>query len=284
MIDQLANQGFAIESACETLGVARSGYYAHRQQQPSPRRQHELALLPWIEHYFWLHRRRYGVRRLHRELNRHGHVCGRDQVRRLLQELGLKAIQPRSFQPRTTNSRHTLGYSPNLLLEAGMPCHINRVWVDDITYLPKKSGGFLYLALLMDLFSRRVVGWSVEEHMEESLVVTALRHALRQRQPQAGLIHHTDRGGQYAGRQLRALLLRAGLKQSMSAADDDYGNVFMESCFSTLKRELPSERFTTREQAQRILSDYLDRYYNTKRLHSSLGYVSPAEFERQHAS
>ena len=192
--------------------------------------------------------------------------------------MGLEAIQPKSFRPRTTQSRHRLGYSPNLLLESPMPCSVNRVWVGDITYIPLIENGFLYLALLMDLYSRRIVGWELDASMKESLVISALRFAIAGRQPGPGLIHHSDRGGQYAGREYRGILARAGMLQSMSRADNCYDNAFMESCFGSVKRELEMERYQTEAVARREIFGYI-RYYNTRRLHSSLGYLTPVVFE-----
>ncbi len=147
-------------------------------------------------------------------------------------------IQLRSFKPRTTDSRHTLGYSPNLLIDAPPPDGINQLRVADITYVPLVGGDFLYLAVLMDRLSRRIVGWDLQDHMRETLVITALRAAIRARRPKPGLIHHTDRGGQYAGEDYRKILARARMPQSMSRAADCYDNAFMESCFGTVKTEL----------------------------------------------
>jgi putative transposase len=179
----------------------------------------------------------------------------------------LQAIQPRSFRPRTTQSRHPLGYSPNLLLEAKPPSGINQVWVGDITFVPLAGSCFAYLALLMDLYSRRIVGWELDEHMTEALVLAALRTAIGQRQPDAGLIHHTDRGGQYAGGEYRQVLGRARMEQSMSRPDNCYDNAFLESCFGTLKTELEMEVYPDVRAAQEEVRDYLC-YYDTKRRHS----------------
>ena len=192
--------------------------------------------------------------------------------------MGLKAIQPKSYQPRTTESRHNLGYSPNLLLERAPPDGINQVWVGDISYVPLRSGDFLYLAMLMDLYSRRIVAWALRDHMKESLVLAALREAIAVRDPRAGLIHHTDRGGQYAGRAYRRVLERAEIRQSMSRADSCYDNAFMESCFGTIKTELEMERYENERVARSEIGAYV-RYYNLRRLHSSLDYLTPAVFE-----
>jgi len=235
-----------------------------------------------IREVFWCHRRRYGARRIAVELSSRGIACGVARVARLLKTQGLHAIQPQSYRPRTTESRHRLGYNQNLLAGRAAPTRINEVWVGDITYIPlatrTSSGRFGYLALLMDLCSRRIVGWEYGTSMSEELVLGALRRAIQERQPAAGLIHHTDRGGQYASHRYRDVLRRSAMPQSMSAAESCYDNAFMESCFGTVKTELELVEYANSSEAVRELSNYI-RYYNGSRRHSSLGYVSPAEFE-----
>jgi transposase InsO family protein len=195
-------------------------------------------------------------------------------------DMNLVAIQPRSFKPRTTESRHTLGYSENLLLDAPPPNGINQLWVGDITYVPLiGSGDFLYLATLMDRYSRRIIGWEIQDHMQEPLVLSALRAAIVSRSPQPGLIHHTDRGGQYAGKEYRKMLHRGRMEQSMSRANDCYDNAFMESCFGTIKAELEMAPYRNKQIAKKEIDEYI-RYYNMRRKHSSLRYMSPDEFER----
>ena len=218
------------------------------------------------------------------ELTQRGIACGVARVARLLKTQGLRAIQPKSFRPRTTQSRHGLGYNQNLLKGRPAPTKINEVWVGDITYIPlgarTSRSRFGYLALLMDLWSRRIVGWEYGSSMNEELVLGALRRAIRNRQPGAGLIHHSDRGGQYASKRYRELLRRSGIRQSMSEAGSCYDNAFMESCYGTVKTELELVEYANGPEAVRELSAYI-RYYNTSRRHSALGYVSPAEFENQ---
>ena len=194
-------------------------------------------------------------------------------------EMGLQAIQPKTFKPRTTDSRHSLGYSPNLLIDAPPPDGVNQLWVGDITYVPLFGGEFLYLALLMDRYSRRIVSWDLQDHMRELLVLSALRAAIAARGPKPGLIHHTDRGGQYAGAQYRQMLERARMPQSMSRAENCYDNAFMESCFGTIKTELEMTPYKNRSMARKEIPEYI-RYYNTRRRHSSLNYMTPEEFER----
>jgi len=200
-------------------------------------------------------------------------------VAKLLKIQGLRAIQPKSFVPKTTDSRHQLGYSPNLLAAAPPPDRINQIWVADITYIPRRTGAFAYLASLMDLFSRRIIGWDLAEQMSEPIVLETLHQAIRARQPSPGLIHHSDRGGQYAGHRYRAVLRRAAIRQSMSRADNCYDNAFMESCFGTFKTELEMTEYENHRAARRELAEYID-YYRTERKHSALGYLAPTQFER----
>lgn len=284
-IDQLVlTEGFAASAVCDALEVSRSGFYAWRSEAESQRASVDRELTFEIVDIFWHHRRRYGARRIAMELEQRGIACGVARVARLLKNQGLRAIQPKSFAPRTTDSRHALGYNENLLKDRKAPLRVNEVWVGDITYVPivpsRSKSRFGYLALLMDLFSRRIVGWRYDLVIDDTLVLGALTRSIRERQPAAGLIHHTDRGGQYASGRYRAVLRRAGVRQSMSAAGNCYDNSFMESCFGTIKTELELVEYRTSAEALRELSSYI-RYYNAERLHSSLGYVSPAQFETQ---
>jgi putative transposase len=284
-IDQLVlREGFAASAVCELLEVSRSGFYAWRRGEKSLREENDEELVPLLREVFWRHRRRYGARRIAVELTRRGIACGVGRVARLLKTQGLRAIQPKSYQPKTTNSRHRLGYNQNLLAGREAPKKINEVWVGDITYIPlgtrTSSGRFGYLALLLDLYSRRIVGWEYGSSMDEDLVLGALQRAIRQRQPGAGLIHHSDRGGQYASRRYRDMLRRAKMSQSMSAAGNCYDNAFMESCLGTLKTELELVEYATAAEAVRELTEYI-HYYNHERRHSSLKYATPEEFENQ---
>jgi len=278
VITQLVQEGLPAALVCQTLGVSRAGYYAYVHGGAGLRQQQDARLRPLVQQIFWEHKRRYGARRIAAELTARGEVCGPGRVARLLKQLGVQAIQPRSFRPRTTQSRHPLGYSPNLLLQVSPPTGINQVWVGDISFVPLAGSRFAYLALLMDLHSRRIVGWQLDEHMEEALVLEALRAAIGQRPPTPGLIHHTDRGGQYAGGAYRGVLARARMRQSMSRPDNCYDNAFMESCFGTIKTELEMEVYANVQAAYKEIHDYL-YYYDTKRRHSSLDYLTPREFE-----
>jgi len=261
---------------CQLLGVSRSGYYAWRER---PERQDQLA--PKVEEVFWFHSRRYGSRRIAAELGRKA-VIGRHRVRRLMREQDLHAIQPRRYVPRTTDSRHGQRMSPNLLLEREIKVDRPRqVIVGDITYLPLQDEDWAYLATWMDLFSRKIIGWQIADSMTAELVIEALKKAiLRERLP-PGMIVHSDRGGQYVDTEFRGLLNQRGFEQSMSRADETYDNAHAESLFSRYKAELlEGGAFADLEQARSETFAYIEGYYNRVRLHSSLGYLSPEEFER----
>ena len=264
---------------CRILDVNRTSFYTWKTSQPTVSEEHDDELAPLIRVIFRKHRRRYGARRIIEDLKELGHVCSRRKVSEIMKTLHLKAIQPKSFVPKTTASRHRLGYSPNLLLEADSPERINHIWVGDITYVPLEGGSFCYLAMLMDLYSRTIVGWHLNDDMTESLVLQTLRSAIKERQPEANLIHHTDRGGQYAGNRYRAVLRRARSLQSMSRPDNCHDNAFMESCFGTIKNELEMTEYEDSQQAFKEIAEYV-RYYNFDRRHSAIGYRSPSHFEQ----
>jgi putative transposase len=266
-------------SVCEVLGASRSAYYAWRDGEPSGRERRAAALTPLVRAVFWKHRRRYGARRIAEELADLGETCSPRRVAKMLKTQGLRAIQPRSFVPKTTDSRHHWGYSPNLILDTPEPSGVNQLWVGDITYVPLRGGTFCYLATLMDRYSRDIAGWALAERMTDELTLAAVRMAIRDRQPPAELVHHTDRGGQYASARYRAVLRRSGMRQSMSRAANCYDNAFMESCFGTFKTELEMTEYEDHRAARREIAEYID-YYRTDRKHSALGYLTPTQFER----
>jgi putative transposase len=263
---------------CDVLEVSRSAYYAWRVGGPSQHEQQQAVLTPLVRAVFWKHRRRYGARRIAEELADLGQRCSARRVAKIMKNQGLRAIQPRSFVPKTTQSRHTLGYSPNLILGAPEPCRINQLWVGDITYVPLRGGVFCYLAALMDRYSRNIVGWELAETLTDELTLPVLRKAIQGRQPPSKVVHHTDRGGQYASWRYRAVLQRAEMRQSMSRADNCYDNAFMESCFGTFKTELEMTEYENCWTARREVAEYID-YYRNDRKHSSLGYLTPTQFE-----
>lgn len=271
---------FSVRELCSTLAVGRSGYYdwaAGHTYRPDEELAEQVRVV------FWQHSRRYGSRRITEELVAEGVAVGRDRVRRVMREQGLRAIQPKSYVPRTTDSRHGQRISPNLLLERGPVTRPNEVVVGDITYLPLRAGEWAYLATWMDLYARLIVGWQVSERMTDELIIGAMTKAIVRRKPAAGLIVHSDRGGQYVSGDFRHLLDRHGLLQSMSRADDPYDNAFAESLFSRYKAELlEGGAFRDLAEARSETFNYIEGYYNRLRRHSALGYKSPEEFEREY--
>ena len=263
------------------MQVSRSAYYQQlTPQEPNLKTQQVEEKITAV---FKAHKRRYGVRRICAELKEQQIHVGKHKCRKIMKKHDFKAIQPRSFVPRTTQSRHPYPISPNLLLDRAAPLKPDEVWVGDITYLPLSGGRWAYLAVWMDLYSRRVVSWQVETHMREELVIAALNKALQTRSAKPGLIVHSDRGGQYAGGEFRKLLGKRKIAQSMSRADDPYDNASMESFFSRLKAELlENGMFEDLEDARTELFEYIEMYYNTERKHSSLNYQSPMEYENHY--
>lgn len=271
---------FPVSELCRTLAVSRSSYYAWAGGQTH---QRDKALSAAVQQVFWRHGRRYGSRRISAELRAGGLAAGRERVRRVLREEGLRAIQPRSFVPRTTDSRHGQRMSPNLLLDKEPVTRPNEVIVGDITYLPLQAGGWAYLATWLDLYSRMIAGWQVAAAMTEQLIIRALQKVIRERRPAAGLIVHSDRGGQYVSAEFRRLLAAHGFEQSMSRADNAYDNAFAESLFSRYKAELlEGGAFADVAAAELETFHYVEAYYNRIRRHSALGYQSPEEFERRY--
>ena len=231
---------------------------------------------------FWRHKRRYGTRRLVAELADEGIRIGRQRVSSILKKYDLQAIQPKSFVPKTTKSHPHLKRNDNLLLVEGFPKGINRVWVGDITYLPLVGGRWLYLAVWLDIYSHYIVGWKVADHMKEALVMEAFEQAIWTRKPSKDLIVHSDGGGQYASAEFRKRLALLGFRQSMTRKNNHYDNAFAESLFSRFKAEvLEKGIFLSLEDAKTECFDYIECYYNTIRRHSSIGYKSPLQFERE---
>lgn len=281
MADQIVrdNVGSVVE-VCQCLSIPRSVFYEHRSSKSTTRDDQTARLTPVVMDIFWRHRRRYGARRIVEELRDRGITACRRTVAKIMENQGLSAIQPKSFKPRTTESRHRLGYNPNLLLNDFQLTGINQLWVADITYIPLEGRRFAYLAMLMDRFSRRLIGWHLDATMAEELVLASIKRAISSGRPTTGLIHHSDRGGQYAGKRFRAVLRRAGIRQSMSRAADCYDNAFMESCFGTIKTELEMVEYESMAQSDRQLAEYF-AYYNNDRKHSGIGYQTPVQFETQ---
>jgi putative transposase len=224
--------------------------------------------------------RRYGSPRLCRALRQAGQRCGKNRIRRLMQQQRWIARQKRRFRPQTTNSRHPLPIAPNRLAQVEEPLKTNQIWQSDITYIPTAQG-WVYLAVTLDRFSRRVVGWQLKDTLETPLVTEALAKAQRERRPAPGLLHHSDRGVQYASSACRALLAIYRMEPSMSRKANCYDNALVESFFATLKAECFGHQLPLNyHQARLMIFDYIETFYNPKRLHSALGFKSPVDFEK----
>ncbi len=268
------------------LGVSRSAYYAWLNGQTYILKGNKKELSDAIGLIFHFHKRRYGARRIREELRDEGHDIGRFQIRNRMGEQNLIAMQPKGFVPKTTQSDPNLRRSPNLLLiEDNLPTAPNQVTVGDITYLPNEEPGYdkwLYLAIWLDLFSRRIVGWHLDRHMEQGIVLTSMKQVIRHRGAKEGLVVHSDGGGQYGGHGFRDLLRLHKFRQSMARRDNHYDNAFAESLFSRFKAELlDGGIFYGLENAYYRTFEFIDGYYNTVRKHSSIGYLSPIRFEER---
>lgn len=274
---------YPVQTLCNIMQVSRSSFYAYQTGGTYVQNATRSVRSVLVKGLFNRHRKRYGSRRIMKALQHQNVPIGRYQVRSLMKELGLKALQPKSFVPKTTNSKHTLGYAPNVLGKIGLPTAPNRVYVGDITYLPTTYGQWLYLNVWIDLYSRFVVGWKVDDNMEDTLAIDSLNQAVFKRTPPSGLIVHSDRGGQYASYNFKGLFVHTGFVQSMSGADNPYDNAHAESFFSRFKAELLQKgAFQSKEDAITEIFNYIEMYHNTERLHSSIGYVPPAVYEKQY--
>ena len=278
-----AKEEFPVQRLCKVLAVSPSGYFAWKSRPASQRQSEDLVLLAHVRSAFTLCEATYGSPRMTHELREQGLAVGRRRVARLMRENGLRARQPRRFK-RTTDSQHTFPIAPNLLDQDFTAAGPDEKWAADLSYIWTREG-WLYLAVVIDLYARRVVGWAVSDRLHKELALTALRRALVVRRPTAGLVHHSDRGGQYCSTEYQAELRRHGVLISMSGKGNCYDNAMVETFFKTLKSELVWRTvFLTRSQAQAALARYIDGFYNPRRRHSALGFVSPAVFERQRAS
>lgn len=270
-----------IKLLCQTLDVSRAGYYAHHHKPERPRHRQDQVLRPLLCQAFAASRNSYGSPRLQVALRRLGHPCGKNRVARLMRQAGLRARQKRRFRPCTTQSHHGLAIAENWLAKVPAPARPNQVWVSDITYLPTQEG-WLYLAMTLDACSRKVVGWCINDSLETFMVTEALKLARQRRGPAPGLLHHSDRGIQYASSACRALLANFKITASMSRKGNCYDNALAESFFATLKTEAFEDGIpATKAQAKQQVFVYIEGFYNTRRFHSALGYQSPVEFENQ---
>jgi transposase InsO family protein len=272
-----------IERLCQVLAVSRSGYYAWRHRPLSARARANAALVERMTYLHWQLKERYGALKLWRALVASGVPCGRHRVARLRRQQGLLAKRTRRF--RVMHERHEFAPpAPNRLHQVFSAPAPNRIWAGDLTAIATRAG-WVYLAVILDLYSRRVIGWAMSRKPDQHVAVTALQMALTHRRPQRGLIHHTDQGATYTSLAYQRQLRQAGLVASMSRKGNCYDNAVVESFFSTLKNELVHDQdFWTREAAQASVFEFIEVFYNRQRLHQALGYVSPVQFEAAHVS
>ena len=275
---------YPVRLLCQLVAVPASGYYAWQQAHQQRVVPCEPAWETALVKVFGVHKRCYGTRRLQVALRKKGHRVGRQRLRAAMRRRGLRALQPKAFTPRTTDSTHGLRCAPNRLLDQPKPTQANRVWVSDITYLPLANGDWAYLCAFQDMASKQVVGWQVGATMPEELVTNALQRAFWSQPSAPGLLVHSDRGGQYCGNAYRQLLHDHGAVRSQSRRGDCYDNAQAESLWSRLKTEVLEVRerplFADLADAQRSVADYFD-YYNHERLHSSIDYQTPYHTHQQ---
>ena len=277
-----AKEEFPVRRMCKVLEVSQSGYFAWRSRPASRRQRDDLVLLAHVRAAFVLSNETYGSPRMTRELQDQGLSVGRRRTARLMRENGLRARQPRRFK-RTTDSLHAFPVAPNLIEQDFAAERPDEKWGADLSYIWTREG-WLYLAVVIDLYARRVVGWAVSDRLHKELALAALRRALVIRRPMVGLIHHSDRGSQYCSNEYQAELRKHGIQISMSGKGNCYDNAMVETFFKTLKSELVWRTvFQTRAEAQQALARYIDGFYNPIRRHSALGFISPAQFERHAA-
>jgi transposase InsO family protein len=271
---------FKITVMCRVLAVSRSGYYAWLKRPTSARKMADQELSQQIKEIHQQSRQTYGSPRIQIELAENGVNCGQKRVARLMREEELCAKQNRKFRVTTTNSDHPYPVAPNLLDQDFSASRPNEKWLTDITYIPTAEG-WLYLAVVLDLYSRRIVGWAMGDSLERHLVIAALQMAIKMRQPPPGLLHHSDRGSQYASDDYQALLTHYQMRCSMSRKGNCYDNAPTESFFGTLKTELVHHcHYQTKAEAKTDIFEYIEVFYNRFRRHSALAYQSPVNFEK----
>jgi putative transposase len=274
-------QEFSVKRMCQLLGVTRSGYYAWQLDKTGPRELENRVLVEQIRVEYKLSRQTYGSPRIWASLVRQGIACGRHRVARLMRREGIRPPKRYRRYPVTTQRQPGVIPAPNRLNQDFSATTTNAKWVSDFTYIDTAEG-WLYLAIILDLFSRKVVGWAMSAHMDSTLVATALHMALQTRQPDESLLHHSDQGSQYTSADYLSLLANRNIQPSMSRVGNCYDNAVAESFFSTLKAECVTHQFATHIFARTTIFEYIEVWYNRQRLHSTLGYLSPVEFERQH--
>jgi transposase InsO family protein len=266
---------------CDVLHVSRSGYYAWLKRPVSERKKRKEWLTQRIQHIFLQSRRLYGSPKITHVLRAEGIRISQKTVARMMKELGLRSRTVKKYKA-TTNSSHSLPVSENLLNQQFVAQAPNQVWMADMTYVPTQKG-WLYVASVMDLYTRKIVGWHADERMTKRLVLQALDQAYQRQKPNSGVLHHSDRGSQYASTEYQERLIKYGMIGSMSRKGNCYDNACIESFHSVLKKELVFlEKFETKEQAKQRIFEYIEFFYNRQRIHSSIGYISPADYERMY--
>lgn len=273
-------QEFSIKRMCQLLDVTRSGYYAWQSEKAGPRELENQVLVEQIHAEYKLSRKTYGSPRIQASLQRKGFVCGRHRVARLMRREGIRPQKRQRWHPVTTQRQPGMIPAPNHLNQEFSAESANRKWVSDFTYIDTAEG-WLFLAVVLDLFSRKVVGWAMSEQMNAALVEAALHMALQGRQPTEVLLHHSDQGSQYTSAAYQSCLNNANIQVSMSRVGNCYDNAVAESFFGTLKTECVTDQFATHALARTAIFEYIEVWYNRCRLHSTLGYLSPLEFEQQ---
>lgn len=281
MIRELATQGQSVRELCDLYEVSASGYYDWADRGPSKRDKADEQLAGEIAEIHKESRKTYGSPRITQALRKKAIKAGKKRVARIMRKKGIMGVQKAAFRPKTTDSNHNLPVSPNLLAGMGEVQRLNQVWVGDITYIPTMEG-WMYLAAFMDLKSRWIKGWCLRDHMRTELVENAFTQALFRNNPSAGLMVHSDRGSQYASHRFRDLLEQNKAISSMSGKGNCYDNAAMESFWATLKKDLRiTKPFKTKEEARLAIFDYIEVFYNRFRMHSSLGGLSPLDYENK---
>ena len=274
---------YNVKKACKILNISRSGFYDYLKRRKSKRMIENEALTEMIEDIFHEHKARYGSRRIQKVLEQQGIHVNAKRVCRLMSEHGLIAKGTRKYYRYHAN-KTAYDEKDNILRQVFSANEKNKIWVGDITYIPTKHG-WLYLAVFIDIFSRKVVGWAMNTRVRDTLVLSALNQAIGREHPPKGLIIHTDRGCQYTAQRFQSMCIRYGFRQSMSRKGNPYDNAVMESFYRTLKRELVQDaNYDNPEQARMDIFKYIELYYNTKRMHSAIGWVSPCQFEMQNCN
>lgn len=274
-------QEFSVQRMCQLLGVTRSGYYAWQPEKEGPRALENQVLVEQIRVEYKISRQTYGSPRIWARLQDQGMSCGRHRVARLMRREGIRPPKRHRRYPVTTQRQPGVIPAPNRLNQDFSATMANSKWVSDFTYIDTAEG-WLYLAIILDLFSRKVVGWAMSPQMNTALVETALHMALQTRQPDASLLHHSDQGSQYTSAAYQNSLAGLNIQTSMSRVGNCYDNAVAESFFGTLKTECATRQFPTHALARTTIFEYIEVWYNRQRLHSTLGYLSPLEFEQQH--